>query len=126
MTSGTPNSSAATRAVVEGYLDSLTSGKAWQHMFADDVVFTSRTSPMREIAGHDAFVDATERFYSTIESVEMRGLIVDGDRACALTRYTLKPPARPSFESDVAEIFRVRDGKITAFDIYFDSAPYPK
>ena len=31
-----------------------------------------------------------------------------------------------SLETNVAEVFRVSDGKIVSFDIYFDSAPFPK
>jgi len=116
----------ATRATVEAYLESLKAGNDWRHLLSDDVVFTSRTSPVRQITGRERFVEATKRFYSMIESLEVRRLVVDGDRACALTRYVLKPPAGSSFESDVAEIFRISDGKIATFDIYFDSAPYPK
>lgn len=116
----------ATRATIDGYFAALRDGRDWQSFLADDTVFTSRTSPVREIAGRATVVEATKRFYSMIAQVEVRRVIVDGDRACALTRYVLKPPSGPSFESDVAEIFQICDGKIAAFDIYFDSAPYPK
>src|SRR6266850_741596 len=37
-------------------------------------------------------------------------LLVDGVKACALTRYELRPPAGPPFSNDVA----------------FDSSPFPK
>ncbi|HEY7994578.1 MAG TPA: nuclear transport factor 2 family protein [Candidatus Eremiobacteraceae bacterium] len=117
---------AATRAAVEGYFAALKAGKDWQRFISDDVVFTSRTSPNRQLSGRSTFLEATKRFYSTIAGVDVRQLIVDGDRACVLSRYVLKPPAGPSFESDVAEVFEVLDNKIAAFDIYFDSAPYPK
>jgi ketosteroid isomerase-like protein len=50
---------------------------------------------------------------------------VEGPKACALTRYQLQGPA-DVFQSDVAEIFTVRDGKIDSLGIYFDSAPFPK
>ena len=125
---GTPiqSDTAVTRATVEGYLESLKSRQDWQRFFSDDVTFTSCTSPNRQIAGRERFIEATGRFYGTIEKVEVRRLIVDGDRACALTHYELKPPVGASFESDVAEVFYVHDGKIAAFDIYFDTAPYPK
>ena len=125
---GTPihSDTAATRATVEGYLESLKSRQDWQRFFSDDVIFTSCTSPNRQIAGRERFVEGTKRFYGTIEKVEVRQVIADGDRACALTRYALKSPVGSSFESDVAEVFHVHDGKIDAFDIYFDTAPYRK
>jgi ketosteroid isomerase-like protein len=46
--------------------------------------------------------------------------------ACALTHCDLQPPSGQAFQSDVAEIFGVRDGRIVSLDIYVDSAPYPK
>jgi hypothetical protein len=61
-----------------------------------------------------------------IRSLELRELLVEHDRACALTTYQLQPPTGPAFTSDVAEVFAVRDGKISSLDIYFDSSPFPK
>ena len=90
------------------------------------MTFTSFTSPVKKVAGKAAYLEATKRFYSMITSVEVRDLIVDGDQACALTRYELQPPGRPAFATDVAEVFGVRGGKIASLDIYFDSAPFPK
>ncbi len=118
--------SGATRAAVDGYFERLRGGGDWPASFSDDVRFTSFTSPLRTIAGRDAFVAATGRFYGMIRSFELKELIVDGHRACALTQYVLAPDGLAAFESDVAEIFEVRDGAIASFGIYFDSAPYPK
>jgi ketosteroid isomerase-like protein len=58
--------------------------------------------------------------------VKVKDLVVDGTKACALTHYDLQAPGLPAFSTDVAEVFQVRDGKIASFDIYFDSAPFPK
>jgi ketosteroid isomerase-like protein len=116
-----------TRATIEHYYDALRSKSEWDTLFADDVVFTSFTSPTRHISGRSAFVQGTKRFYSMIVSFELRELIIDGDKACGLTRYVLLAPnGGPRFSSDVAEIFAVKAGKIASFAIYFDTAPYPK
>ena len=61
-----------------------------------------------------------------IDGLELKDIIVDGAKACALTRYELKPPVGPPFESHVAEAFEIQDEKIISFDIYFDSTPFPK
>ena len=53
-------------------------------------------------------------------------MLIEGDRACALTHYELRSPGGDSFTSDVAEIFTVADGTIVSFAIYFDTAPFPK
>ena len=93
---------------------------------ADDLVFTSFVNPATRVSGRPAFLEATRGFYGMIASLEVRDLLVDQDRACATTRYELQPPVGPAFTSDVAEMFAVRDGRICAFEIYFDSAPFPR
>jgi ketosteroid isomerase-like protein len=116
-----------TRATIERYYEKLRNKSEWESLFADHVTFTSFTSPNRRINDRSAFLEGTKRFYSMIVSFELRELIIDGDKACGLTRYELQAPNGGSrFSSDVAEIFAVRDGQITNFAIYFDTAPYPK
>jgi len=91
------------------------------------MAFTSYVSPVKQVNGRDAYLQATKRFFSMIVSVDVRELIVEGDRACARTHYALQPPnAGPEFASDVAEFFSVAGGKIASLAIYFDSAPFPK
>jgi ketosteroid isomerase-like protein len=116
-----------TRDIIHRYFDKLISGSDWQSLLADDAAFTSYASPIKEAKGKAAFLAATKRFYSSIASAELRELLVDGERACALTRYVIKPPnGAPSFASNVAEIFTVRNNTVKSLEIYFDTAPYPK
>lgn len=117
---------AGTKDTIEGYFISLKQKSGWEAFLSDDIVFTSFTSPIKRVTGRTAFLESTARFYSMIAAVEVRDLMIAGPRACALTRYQLQPPGGAAFASEVAEIFRVQDGKINALDIYFDSAPFPK
>jgi ketosteroid isomerase-like protein len=115
------------RETVERYYERLGQGTAWDSLFADDVVFTNLASPVREATGKATFLQATRRFYGSIDSLEVRELVVEEDRACALVRYHVRPPnGAATFESHVAELFTVKDGRIGAFSICFDTAPYPK
>jgi len=121
------STNASTKDTVVEYFKRLQLRTDWQSLLADDMMFTSRTSPARQLMGRDAYVSGTSRFFSMIVDSQVLDLIVDGEKACALTRYRLQPPGGgATFESDVAEVFSVNDGAITALTIYFDSAPYPK
>jgi len=115
-----------TKDTIRGYFDSLKQKSGWEDFLSDEMTFTSFTSPIKRVAGRGAYLEATKRFFSMITAVKVKDLIVDGDRACALTQYDLQPPEGPAFHSHVAEVFKVRDGKIASLDIYFDSAPFPK
>jgi ketosteroid isomerase-like protein len=116
----------ATAELVRDYFAALSRKQGWESFLAEDVAFTSYASPNKRLSGKDAYLAATRRFFSMIQAVELRDLIVDGAKACALTRYDLQPPGGRPFQSDVAEVLEVRDGRIAALGIYFDSAPYPK
>jgi len=115
----------STRHTVEAYFEDLGSQGAWQAHFAEEMAFTSHGTPAKEVHGRAAFVASTRGFYGMIRGLEVRQLLVDGGRACALTRYRLEPPAGAPFFSEVAEVFTVTDGLIDGLAIYFDSAPYP-
>ena len=115
-----------TKSAVEGYFTALERKQDWPAYLSDELVFTSFTSPNKTVRGKAAYLESTKRFYGMIKRFELRGLIAEEDKACALTRYELEPPGGPAFRSDVAEVFGVRDGKIQSFDIYFDSSPFPK
>jgi ketosteroid isomerase-like protein len=115
-----------TRQIVEGYFAAVKAKHGWQSSFADDLVFNSFTSPVKTIDGKAAFLESTQRFYSSIDSFEVRDLLVDSDKACVLTRYQLRGPKGNIFQNDVAEVFTTKDNKINSFSIYFDSAPFPK
>ena len=115
-----------TTDTIQSYFKSLSAKSGWETLLADDMVFASFTSPVKHVTGKGAYLEATKRFFSMIKAVEIRSILVDGERACALTRYELQAPGALAFESQVAELFEVRDGKITSLEIYFDSAPFPK
>jgi ketosteroid isomerase-like protein len=116
-----------TRETVNQYYERLGQRAGWDALFDDAVVFTNLASPVRQVTGKGTFLQATRRFYGSIGSFEVRELVVDGDRACALVRYEVRPPnGGAPFESHVAELFTVEDGRIGAFSICFDTAPYPK
>ena len=115
----------STKDTIHGYFNYLQHKKGWESFLSDDMIFTSFTSPVKQVTGRDAYIESTKRFFSMITSVEVRDLMIEGDKVCALTRYELQPPKGNTFNSDVAEIFTVKDGKIVSLAIYFDTAPFP-
>jgi len=114
-----------TKETINGYFDALKNKSGWESFLGDEMIFTSFTSPVKKVTGKGAYIEATKKFYSGIVSMEMRDVIIDGEKACALTHYELRGP-NGQFGTDVAEVFTVKDGKIQSFGIYFDSAPFPK
>src|SRR5262245_14621749 len=102
---------------VQGYFEALKGNNGWEAFLSDQFVFASFTSPVKRVSGKEAYLQATKRFYSSIRSVTVKDLIVDGEKACALTHYELQHPAGTMFTSDVAEVFSVDNGKINSLRI---------
>lgn len=115
-----------TKDTIQEYFNYLKEKKGWDSFLSDDMIFTSFTSPVKKVTGKDAYIETTKRFYSMIISVEVKDVVIAGEKACVLTRYELQPPGGNTFTSDVAEIFTVKNSKIDSFAIYFDSSPFPK
>ena len=115
----------STKEIIQRYFDELTKKGNWESFLSDDLEFTSFTSPVKHVTGKAAYLESTQRFFSMIRSVEVRDLIIEGTKVCALTGYQLQGPAG-SFRTDVAEVLTVADGKIRSLAIYFDTAPFPK
>ena len=116
----------STRDTIQKYVASVKAKHGWESSLADDMRFTILSSPPESVTERSAYHERLSRFYSMMQGLEIRKIIVDGEDACVLARYELQTPGGERFESHVAEVFKVRDGKIETFDIYFDSAPFSR
>jgi ketosteroid isomerase-like protein len=115
----------STKEIVQRYFEELARKGNWESFLSADLEFTSFTSPVKQVTGKTAYLESTKRFFSMIRSLEVRDLIIEGTKVCALTSYQLQAPTG-SFRTDVAEVITVANGKISSLAIYFDTAPFPK
>lgn len=115
-----------TRETIESYFHALRSGGDWRALLADDLTFANRVARAKETAGKSDYLASTAGFFAMVTDVETLQLLVDGNRAATLSRYTLSTPDGRGFTSDVAEFLTVADGAIAELTICFDTAPYPQ
>ena len=120
------NDRMTTKDIIHDYFDSLKHRRGWEAFLSEEMTHVSYTSPVKRVAGRGAYLTATKRFYSMITSLETKDVVIEGEKAGALTRYELQSPDGVIFESHVAEMFEVREGKIASLANCFDSAPFPK
>lgn len=106
---------------IQSYYESLRQKKGWESFLFVDMIFVNNG---KQIQGKNNCLEGIRRFYLMMQSLDIQELLVDGEKACPVVRYHLKRPEGNAFNSDVAEIFHVKDDKIRSFAIYFDSEPY--
>ncbi|MCL4507241.1 MAG: nuclear transport factor 2 family protein [Chloroflexi bacterium] len=111
-----------TKELIEKYFAAIHTG-GWETYVADDFIFIS--SNLDKIArGKAAYVDGAGRFFSATTSVEMRQMIIEGDKVCVLARYQLRSPKGNTGVCDVAEILTVKGAKLASSAIFFDTKAF--
>ena len=78
----------------------------------------------KETRGRDGYSDSL--FFKYIQSLKVKTLIIEGERACAVVHYELASPKGDTFSCDVAEIWTLKEGKLGSLAMYFDNAAYQK
>ncbi|MDP9313444.1 MAG: nuclear transport factor 2 family protein [Chloroflexota bacterium] len=114
------------RQVINAYYMSVNRGdwETWLTLFDNNVVVDE------QLAGHvkgiavlrDA-VDVIRKGYSKFENWP-RHIVVDGDQACVVSRIEAANAAGVPIEANVANYFRVENGKITYMANFHDSVPF--
>lgn len=107
---------------IKGYYDGIKRKDGWQDLVSDGIVFGG--TGVKATKGKAAYIEGTGQFLRAVKDSQVREMIVEGDKACVIVHYDLMSPKGNTASSDVAEILVVKDGKIDASTIYFDTAAF--
>ena len=108
------------RGDVQGILDTLDEGIVWKGVYgAGPHVPTSGERRGKAQVGEFFKQVAQNVNFSRFEPKEF---IATGDKVVALGHYTATTPISKKFDSDFAMVFTVRNGKVTEFQEFTDSA----
>ena len=108
------------RGDVQGILDRLDEGIVWKGVYG--------AAPHVPTAGERRGKAQVREFFKQVaESVsfsrfEPKEFIASGDKVVALGHYTATTPLGKAFDSDFAMVFSLRNGKVTEFQEFSDSA----
>lgn len=99
------------------------------NLFSDDIQWTTPTVEGASYTGTRNGRDSVAEFFGRLNeseefsNFEPHEFIAQGDRVVVLgsSAGTVKPTGR-NFETDWVHIFTVKDGKVTSFKEFFDSA----
>src|SRR5258708_36325128 len=112
-----------TKELLETYYKSFAQKQqGWEAVLSDDFKFVggdmTKTTP---IVGKAAYIEVIKRFSQLFKTMRVKGMIVEGNRACVIGNYDYVFPNGKSINGDVAEIWKVKDGKPDALTIFFDT-----
>ena len=108
------------RGDVQSILDRLDDGIVWQGVYG-----AASSVPM---AGERRGKPAVAEFFKLVAThvnftrFEPKEFIATGDKVVTLGNYTAKTSANKEFDSDFAMVFTMRNGKVTTFQEFLNTA----
>ena len=114
-----------TKELLEIYYKGFAQKKGWETVISDDFKFVggdmTKTQP---IIGKQAYIDIIKRFSQLFQNMRVKEIMIDGDKACVIGNYDYLFPNGKSINGDVAEIWKVKDNKLDALTIFFDTLTF--
>ena len=115
----------STEELLETYYRGFAQKRGWESVVADDFKFVggdmTKTTP---VLGKPAYIEIIKRFSQLFTSMRVKEMIVAGDRAYVCGNYDYVFPNGKSINGDVAEIWTIKEGKLAALTIFFDTAAF--
>ena len=105
-----------------GALGSLGAGARTTESYKDVIFFDA--SKKLHAQGKEAFIQAYTPFLRSVEKVQVKQLILEEPKACAVVSYDYVSPMGNRLHQDDAEVWKVVNGKIVALTIYSDITEY--
>ena len=119
--------STSTKQLLERYYKGFAQKEGWESTLSDDFKFTggdmTKTGP---IIGKTAYIEVIGRFSRVFQSMRVKEMIVEDENACVIGNYDYKFPSGASINGDVAEIWKVKNGKLDSLTIFFDTLTFDK
>ncbi|MBI3786843.1 MAG: nuclear transport factor 2 family protein [Ignavibacteriales bacterium] len=113
-----------TKELIQTYYERLNQKDAsWQDLWTEDGFFGD-ASGILNARGKEAVVASFTPFLKGVVSVSVKQIIVDGDTACAVAGYVYANQKGETLTQNVAEVWKVSDGKLKKLIIYFDLTAY--
>ncbi len=114
-----------TKELLETYYTGFAQKNGWDSVLSDEFKFVggdmTKTTP---IAGKPAYIEVIKRFSQLFRTMRVKEMFLADNRACVLANYDYVFPNGKTINGDVAEIWKVKDGKLDALTIFFDTLTF--
>ena len=114
-----------TKELLETYYKGFDQKNGWDSVLSDNFSFVggdmTKTTP---IEGKQAYIEVIKRFSQLFKTMRVKEMIIQDDNACVIGNYDYVFPNGKSINGDVAEIWKVKDGKLASLTIFFDTLTF--
>ncbi len=114
-----------TKELLERYYKGFAQKQGWETVISEDFKFVggdmTKTTP---IVGKQAYLEIIKRFSRLFQNMRVKEMIIHDDQACVIENYDYIFPNGKGINGDVAAIWKVKDGKLDALTIFFDTLTF--
>jgi ketosteroid isomerase-like protein len=114
-----------TKELLDRYYKGFAKKSGWENVIAEDFKFIggdmTKTTP---VIGKNAYIEIINRFSKLFKSMRVKEMIIKGDSACVIGNYNYEFPGGKNINGDVAEIWKVKKGKLDSLTIFFDTLTF--
>jgi ketosteroid isomerase-like protein len=116
---------ATTRQLLEIYYKGFAEKANWESVIADDFEYVGGDmSNIRSVVGKQAYIEIIKRFSQRFEAMSVKQMIIEGDRASVIGNYDFQFPNGYKINGNVAEFWKVKNGKLQSLTLYFDTLTF--
>ena len=111
-----------TKELLEAYYKGLARKQGWESVIADDFKFIGGDMTKQEpVVGKQAYEEVIKRFSLLFTDVRPKEIFTSDNSAFVLANYDYAFPNGKSINASVAEHWQVKNGKLSALTIFFDT-----
>jgi len=114
-----------TRQLLDTYYKGFAAKAGWEGTLAEDFQYVggdmNNTQP---VVGKQAYVEIIKRFSQRFESMRVKQMVIDGDKASVIGNYDFQFPNGKKINGNVSEHWTVKDGKLHSLTLYFDTLTF--
>ena len=112
--------SVSAKELLKKYYERLSRKSGWEHLLSENFLLTGTVG--KETRGRDVYMNNS--FFKLVRGLKVKEMVVEGGRAFALVNYDLVSPKGRTLSCDVAEFWKLKEGKLDSIAIYFDTTAF--
>ena len=107
-----------TKELLDIYYKGFAEKTNWGHVIADDFQFIGGDMTKNQpIVGKEAYIQVIKRFSQLFQSMKVKEMIIQDDKACVIGNYNYLFPNGQKINGNVAEVWTIKNEKLK--DIIF-------
>jgi len=114
-----------TKQLLDNYYQGFAAKANWEDTIADDFQYVggdmTNTKP---VVGKQAYVEIIKRFSQRFQSMRVKQMIIEGDKASVIGNYDFQFPNGQEINGNVSENWTVKNGKLQSLTLYFDTLTF--